>query len=153
VGWLVAPKHFMHDVLAVKQSQDLQANTLAQVALEGYLSGEGYARQLRKLRATYSRRARRLGRAVAALLPSFRFQAPAGGFSIWLESSRPVDDEAFFETALRHGVTFDLGRAFRWHPNSSGLALRLCFSTVPEEQIEAGVMRLADAWAEVNSQS
>jgi len=153
VGWLVAPKPFMHDVLTVKQTQDLQANTLAQTALEGYLSGESYARQLRKLRLTYRRRARRLARAIAAYLPTFRFRAPVGGFSIWLESGRRVDDEAFFELALKHGVTFDAGHAFRWHPQTTDLAFRLCYSTVREEQIEVGVKRLADAWAEMNSRS
>ena len=152
VGWLVAPKSFLHDVLTVKQTQDLQANTLAQAALEGYLSGESYPRQLRKLRLSYRRRARRLARAVAEYLPTFRFQAPVGGFSIWLENGLGVDDEAFFEIALRHGVTFDAGRAFRWHPQARGLAFRLCYSTVAEEQIEVGVKRLADAWAEMTCQ-
>ncbi|HYP75377.1 MAG TPA: PLP-dependent aminotransferase family protein [Polyangiaceae bacterium] len=153
VGWLIAPKQFMRDVLAVKQTQDLQANTLAQAALERYLSGERYSRQLHKLRANYRRRARRLARSLALHLPDFRFQAPAGGFSIWLESPLSVDDEAFFETALRHGVTFDSGRPFRWQSQQRGLALRVCYSTVAEDDIETGVLRLARAWAEMTARA
>jgi 2-aminoadipate transaminase len=153
VGWLVAPKQFMHDVLTVKQTLDLQANTLAQAALEGYLAGESYRRQLRKLRTTYRRRARLMGRAIASKLPSFRFRDPVGGFSIWLENEQRIDEEALFEVALRHGVTFDLGRSFRFRPQDGGLAIRVCYSTVPEHEIEAGVIRLANAWTELSARS
>jgi len=55
--------------------------------------------------------------------------------------------------ALRHGVTFDLGRSFRFRPQDGGLAIRVCYSTVPEHEIEAGVIRLANAWTELSARS
>ncbi len=46
--------------------------------------------------------------------------------------------------ALEHGVTFTPGDAF-WLNGGESRALRLSFSSIPTEQIERGVQRLAEA--------
>ena len=144
VGWLVAPPSFVKPVLEAKQTMDLQANSLAQTILEFYLQGDSYARHLKRVQRAYALRARRLAFAVRQKLPRFRFRAPMGGFSLWLDSEIQVDEQALYEAALKHGVSFDRGGPFRVSP-SSLLSLRLSYSAVPEADMEEGVSRLASA--------
>lgn len=146
VGWVVAPERYLRRMLRAKQDNDLQANGLSQALLEAYLEGGTFEALKARARRRYRRRARLLAEAVRRYLPEFRFGEPSGGFSLWLESELPVSDGALYDAALREGVSFDLGRAFRRAPAPGDpLCLRLSYSCVAEEQIEAGAERLARA--------
>jgi 2-aminoadipate transaminase len=144
VGWLVAPPAFVKDALSSKQTMDLQANSLAQTLLEFYLTGDRYARHLRRIQRAYARRARNLAAQVHRRLPRFRFRDPVGGFSLWLESDLQIDEAALHDAALKRGVTFDRGSPFLAAP-SGPLCLRLSYSAVPEADMEEGIIRLARA--------
>jgi 2-aminoadipate transaminase len=144
VGWVVAPERYLRRILRAKQNNDLQANGLSQALVEAYLAGGTFEALKTRARRSYRRRAKRLGEAVRRYLPQFRFSEPSGGFSLWLESGLRLDEDALYDAALRAGVSFDAGQAFR-RAASPELCLRLSYSCVPEEQIEEGVQRLARA--------
>ena len=146
VGWLVAPKRYRRSARAKKRVTDLQANTLAQRVLEGYLAGEDFDERLAWLRAFYARRAERLVRALRRHLPSFAFREPEGGFSVWVTSEEAGDDVELLATALRHGVSVDPGRDFRPGGESEPIALRLAFSSLAPECMNDAVRRLARAF-------
>jgi 2-aminoadipate transaminase len=150
IGWLVAPPGLHDRALKQKQQQDLQASGLSQALLVEYLRSGGYAEHQRRSAAAYRRQLVRLERAVRRALPEFRFRTPGGGFSLWLESDLRLDELAVLEAAVRARVSFDPGSAFLAKP-SSKLAMRLCFSAVPADKIEAGVARLAQAIARVRA--
>ncbi len=144
IGWLVAPERFQRAALEAKQTRDLQSSGLGQAVLETYLRGEHYCALKQRLRKRYARRARLMARAIRAHLPDFRFEAPEGGFSIWLESDLRVSDERLLELAVEEGVSFDPGSAFRREP-APRLALRLSYSLVDDESIVPGLVALARA--------
>lgn len=144
IGWLVPPPRLARRVLRQKQNFDLQANGMAQAMLERYLEGDQFAKHQRKARLRYRRKAALLMRSVARELPELRFGAPGGGFSLWLEGDFALDQKKLLATALEAGVTFDPGYLFRAQPAAT-LALRLCYSTVAESDIEEGARRLATA--------
>lgn len=146
IGWLVPPRALASRVLKRKQNQDLQANSLAQALLVRYLEGEHFSRHQQRARARYHRKAALLAESVRQHLPELRFQPPRGGFSLWVEGDFAVDEERLLATAIREGVSFDPGSLFRTGPNRS-CALRLCYSTVDQNDIAAGVSRLATALA------
>ena len=152
IGWLASPPELAKAVLDAKQNQDLQANGLAQSLLDAYLKAGSFARHLGKVQRTYERRATRMLGALRRHLPAFRFTAPQGGFSVWLESDMRLDEEAVYEQAMQLGVTFDSARPFRLSPDAR-FALRLCYSSVPQNQIEAGVERLAEAIALISGRA
>ena len=85
---------------------------------------------------------------VAALereLPEARFSPPQGGYFMWVELPEDVD-VAELETAARErGVLFVKGTDFLLE--GGGNTLRLAFSGVTPEQIDEGVVRLADGRA------
>jgi 2-aminoadipate transaminase len=144
IGWLIPPRKLARSTLKHKQATDLQASSLSQALLADYLRTGDFPALQRRARARYRRKLRRLLAAVERELPQLRASPPIGGFSLWLESSLAIDDSLLLERAIEQGVSFDPGQQFRARPEKT-LAFRLCFSAVPEDQIETGVARLARA--------
>jgi 2-aminoadipate transaminase len=146
VGWLVAPARYRRAARQAKQRYDLQTSGLSQRLIEGYLEEQSFDERLTWLRTYYARRAERLSCALRRRLPSFSFRAPEGGFSLWAVSEEPGDDVALLALAQRYGVSFDPGRNFRRSGRSEPIALRLTFSSIPEQAIDEAVTRLTRAW-------
>ncbi|AKT39513.1 PLP-dependent aminotransferase family protein [Chondromyces crocatus] len=146
VGWLVAPPVMYRRALEAKQALDLQANSLALALLEDFLGRHDYDALVARARRFYHRRALHLAATLSRRLPSFRFTAPEGGFTLWAETDCDGDDRDLLEFALQHGVSFDPGRSFRVDLRSSRIALRLSFATESSARQDEGVARLARAW-------
>jgi 2-aminoadipate transaminase len=147
VGWLVVPAAYREAARRAKQVMDLQANGLAQCLVERFLAFYEFDRHVEKLREHYARRASALSEAVGRELPSFRFQEPRGGFSLWVETDLPGDDAELLAEALRHGVSVDPGGDFRPSGATAPLAMRLSFSSLPVTSMREAAKRLAKAVA------
>jgi DNA-binding transcriptional MocR family regulator len=76
-------------------------------------------------------------------LPSWTWDRPAGGLSIWVQLPTPTA-EAFAQEALRHGVAVATAPALSPSTRHTD-RLRLSFSG-PPELLEEGVRRLAETW-------
>jgi len=145
VGWLVPPAAMRPRALELKRDLDLMSNGVGQALAERFLDEHDWDARLAGLRRFYAARAERMMRALRRFLPAWRFEEPAGGFSIWLEAPEPdASDVALLACAVEHGVSFDPGRLFRPSEASQPLALRVCFSG--EDRLEEGIRRLAAAW-------
>lgn len=148
LGWLIPPRRLTRRALRRKQNHDLQTNGLMQALLVEYLRQGSFEAHKAKARRSYRRRAKLLQESVARRLPQFRFEPPAGGFSLWLESDLACNDERLLETAIEYGASFDPGRLFRT-AGQRGLAIRLCFSAISAEAIDDGVGRIQRALRQV----
>jgi 2-aminoadipate transaminase len=146
VGWLVTPRNLKRGARRAKRIIDLQANSLAQRVLEGYLAQENFDERLDWLRLFYAERAEALVAALRSELPSLSFLEPEGGFSVWAVSEEPGDDVEFLAMAHRYGVSVDPGRDFRPSGDSEPIAFRLAFSSLPPERMREAVRRLARAF-------
>lgn len=152
IGWLATRHPGLSRILSEKQQADLQAPSLNQHIVAEYVSGNRFDEHVSRIRGVYARKARLLQQAVRRSLPSFRTREPQGGFSLWLEHEddrHTISDMTLLAAAVRRGVSFDPGRSFRIR-ESKRLALRLCYGSVPEEEIDEGVMRLAEALEHVH---
>jgi 2-aminoadipate transaminase len=145
VGWLVVPAAYREAARRSKQVMDLQANGLAQCLVERFLALYDFDRHIEKLREHYARRASALADAVRRELPSFQFEEPRGGFSLWLTSDLPGDDAELLAEALRHGVSIDPGGDFRPSGATSPLAMRVSFAALPVASMREAAKRLAKA--------
>jgi 2-aminoadipate transaminase len=146
VGWLIVPERWQRRALRLKQTADLQSNSLAQAVVDDYLSRHDFGHRLVTLRRFYRRRAARLAEAISRTLPSWTFEFPAGGFGLWLKTDGAVDEAQFLATAIDEGVGFDPGSGFHSWTQEGPTSLRLCFSLASPRQFEEGVARLARAW-------
>ena len=76
-------------------------------------------------------------------LPEARFQAPQGGYFMWVELPEAIDVAELEKAAAEREVIFVKGTDFLLEGGSN--TLRLAYSGVNPEQIEAGISRLAEA--------
>jgi len=146
VGWLIVPPRWRRRALRLKQAADLQSNSLAQAVVDDYLARHDFERRLPVLRRFYRRRAERLASAVRRAIPSWRFELPAGGFGVWIETDAAVDERRFLQAAVEERVSFDPGTGFEAWPTRGPTTLRLCFSLARPTEFEEATRRLARAW-------
>lgn len=148
VGWVIAAQRFLAPLTGMKERSDLNSAFGAQmvalaVAEDGKLDAH--------LSTTVPRYRERRNAMLHALDRHFgdtiTHTTPGGGFFIWLELGPSLDAHELLNEALRHRVIFLPGRYF--HVDGSGRdTLRLSYAAVPPEVIDAGIARLANAFAE-----
>jgi 2-aminoadipate transaminase len=150
IGWLVTPPELRDAARSAKVHADLQGNTFAQSVVERYLGEEDYDARLGMLRTFYAQKAEALMRAVRHHLPHCHFEAPHGGFSLWLTTSGEWDEVELLRAAISCGTSFDPGHDFRRDRARQPLAMRLAFSSVAAGDMDEAVSRLARAFREVS---
>lgn len=145
IGWAVGPEIVIDKLTLLKQTEDLQAGSLAQAILSKLLA-QGVEPFAERLQQAYRLRRDRMAE---ALVKEFgnrgAWSVPKGGFFFWLTLPEEIDTAKLLEKAARLGVTYVPGIAFS-HDGSGGNRLRLSFSAAPVERIEEGVRRLARAF-------
>lgn len=152
VGWLVAPPRVAADALRVKRDLDLQAGSMAQAVLEGYLGLGDFDERLERARRTYASRAARLARALRRELSWVRWVEPEGGFAIFVETDLSGIDEArALAIANGCGVSYDPGSMFRPGGERDPFAFRLCYSSLAGESIDEAVRRMKRALGQVRA--
>lgn len=149
VGWLVVPRRYRLRARQLKQAGDLQAGSLAQAVVSDFLAHDDLDRRLRRLRRHYRARATRLMEALVRHAPFWRFVAPIGGFSVWIDTDAELSEEAFLTAALDEGVSFDPGSSFRPDGAATPLSFRLCYSATEPERFDEAIRRLVKAWRRV----
>lgn len=138
IGWIRAPAGIIARLAAAKAATDLGSPPIGQ-AIAAALVAEQHD-EIVKWRLGWLRpRFDALTWALADHLPSWRWQRPAGGLTIWADV--PADESAFTQAALRRGIAVLPGRLLTagGKPTSH---LRLTF-TLPPEEITAAVRTLA----------
>jgi DNA-binding transcriptional MocR family regulator len=148
VGWIRGSSQLIARLSRLKTVTDLGTPVLSQLVSARLLADEENARRHRVDQVH-----ERLLTLVSALerhLPDWRWSMPRGGLALWAQLPRPCAPE-FAQLALRHGVIVLPGPLLS--PNEGHRdRVRLCFHPPPDE-IEAGVERLAQAWAAFNLRS
>jgi DNA-binding transcriptional MocR family regulator len=148
VGWLIAPRVLIDQLLLLKAAADLQTGSLSQIVLSTYLEHHDLDAHLERCLEHYrARRDATLAALERELSGALRWWRPRSGFSLWaaLPDGRPA--EQLLRSAIDHGVAFELGApCFPCAPAERPQQfLRLCFSNLSPQQIDDGVRRLAAA--------
>jgi len=141
IGWLVGPRDLVAALTLMKQTEDLQAGTLAQACLAD-LFEQVLTRHAERLRAAYRKRRDAMIEALAARAGNLAsWTVPAGGFFLWLTLREGIDTGAMLPEAAHNGVTYVPGSAF-FHDGRGVNHLRLSYSSAPPERTGEGVERL-----------
>lgn len=145
IGWAVGPRSVIEKMSLLKQTEDLQASSLAQAALARLLA-DGLEPFAQRVRAAYQIRRDLMAEALRREFGNRgTWRVPQGGFFFWLTLPDHIDTAKLLEQSAKLGVTFVPGAAFT--PDRSGAnALRLSFSAAAPERIAKGVKRLARAF-------
>ncbi len=143
MGYVIAPDEIINMLAQAKQAADLHSQAYGQAILAELAAMGVIAKQEQRTRNLYRRRAEMLLGLLRRYMPTgVEWSPPRGGMFVWLTLPEGVDTLELFEYAVEQGVAYVPGPVFS---ASGGLAgsLRLTFVSVPEEQMEEGVRRLA----------
>ncbi len=149
VGYLVGPEELIARIAKLATSTYISPNMVAQAIVDRFCRSGAIDRSIETVKEALRERAATLCDALRRDLPDARFVEPEGGYFLWLELPRGTDVGALFEAASLRGVQFVKGADFMLDGGES--SLRLAYSGVTPAEIEEGVGRLAEAYAEVTS--
>jgi DNA-binding transcriptional MocR family regulator len=147
LGWIRADdEQQMVALTGARIGFDLGAPVFEQLVLARLLADPEpvLAQQRARLRTQRDR----LATAVTRHLPDWRFQLPTGGLALWCELPRPGATSVVAEVE-RRGVILAPGPVFAAEGGLDRF-LRIPW-TLPGDQLEEAVVRLAAAWAAVGS--
>ncbi|HEV3155575.1 MAG TPA: PLP-dependent aminotransferase family protein [Candidatus Baltobacteraceae bacterium] len=141
IGWARAPRSLIVRIGRLKSANDLGSSLISQLLTSKLLPLAERAKTLRskELGASFARAARGL----RELLPSWKWEQPRGGLSLWIELPWG-NAEQFSQIALRHGVNVVPGSAFSVDGRHTQHLRLSCVA--PAGEIDEGIRRLALAW-------
>ena len=148
VGWVVAAKPVISQLVLMKQAADLHSATFNQMAVHR-VADQYFDDHVETLRKIYGQRRDAMLTALAANMPKgVQWTRPEGGMFVWLTLPATMDGAELLAHALEHHkLAFVPGRAF-FADGSGGNTLRLAFSCATELMIDDGMKRLGAALRE-----
>src|SRR5437660_5876768 len=143
VGYLVGPPEVIAAIAKLATSTYISPNMVAQSIVYEFCASGAIERSIETVKAALAERAATLAEALHRELPEAEFVSPHGGYFMWVTLPPGTDVTALHHAAAERGVSFVKGTDFLLQGGEN--TLRLAYSGVTPEQIDAGVARLADA--------
>ncbi len=149
VGWVVAAKPVIDQLVLIKQAADLHSATLNQMIVAQVIK-EGFADHISTLCTNYRTRRDAMVAALGRYMPDgVTWNDPDGGMFVWVALPTGLDANDLLRQALEtFNVAFVPGQAF-FADASGGNTLRLSFSCASAAEIDTGIQGLAQAIAQM----
>jgi 2-aminoadipate transaminase len=147
VGWIVAAKPVIEKLDLVKQSTDLCGSMFDQRIVAECLRQGIVERHLPGIREFYKQKCQVMLTSLEQAMPSeVQWTRPAGGLFLWLVLPDRLNSEAVLTESIEQArVIYVPGHPF--HVNDKGHnTLRVAFSKESEDNIRAGIHRLAQVF-------
>jgi GntR family transcriptional regulator / MocR family aminotransferase len=143
LGYIVAPAELIREARAMRRLmlRHPPANNQRTAAL--FLSLGHHEALARRLAHIHRDRSLVLKRALDAHLPDFAYASGPGGSSYWVTGPDWLDARELAERAMRQGVLLEPGDVFFTAEEPPLNHLRLGFSSIAADRIEAGIAQLA----------
>jgi DNA-binding transcriptional MocR family regulator len=148
VGWIVAARPVIAQMVLIKQAADLHSPTLNQMAVNT-VARQQFDSHVEKVRAAYKARRDAMLRALKQYMPpGVDWTRPEGGMFIWITLPAGLDGAQLLARSLDSvKVAFVPGQAF-FADGGGPNTIRLSYSVLDEAAIEEGIARLARLIAE-----
>src|SRR5204862_2506877 len=142
-GYLVGPQAVIKQIQTLATNTYISPNMVAQSIVNQFARSGRMDGAVATVKNALRERRDALVAALERELPEARFQAPQGGYFMWVELPEGTEIDRVFEEANHRGVAIVKGTDFLLEGGEN--TLRLAYSGVTEDQIDEGVKRLADA--------
>ncbi|MDX6701875.1 MAG: 2-aminoadipate transaminase [Baekduia sp.] len=143
VGYLVGPAERISEIQRLATNTYISPNMVAQSLVYEFCINGDIDKSVATVKEALGARVKRLTDALAREMPEAKFQAPEGGYFMWVELPEGTEIDRVFEEANHRGVAIVKGTDFLLEGGEN--TLRLAYSGVTEDQIDEGVSRLAQA--------
>ncbi len=147
LGYVMGPPAVTDAVEKIKQYTSLAPNTLSQIAMIKFLSGDIKQRYLNEMvLPTYKARRDFMAKCIRKHLPEAKLSVPQGAFYFFVNMKHYLDDmkrdDNDFCNRLLERKSIVLVPGSFFGPNGAGHT-RVTFVSEPEERIEAGIKAVA----------
>ena len=112
VGYLVGPAALIGQIPKLATNTYISPNMVAQAIVHEFCASGALDRSIETVKAALAERVRLLTEALARELPEARYQAPEGGYFMWVELPEGTDVDRVFDEARDEGVLFVKGTDF-----------------------------------------
>ena len=144
LGWLVAPRQLVEDIISAKFLEDFANEALGQFTLARFIDSGGFARHLRRVRPVYRSRRDRLLAELGTHLPRIRPTGEAAGLHLLLRLPDDLDPEFVSETAADHGIQLEPA-AWHWADRKAAPpSLLIGYGALRESTLTHGIAALAE---------
>jgi len=144
IGWVAGEKDIIRKYVLVKQSADLQCNTIAQMEIAKYLELYDIDKHIEKIRGIYKKRRDLAIDTMSEVFPAtVAFTRPQGGLFIWVELPPDVNAVHVLEKCLEKNVAFVPGGSFFSNGGNEN-TFRINFSNMRPDRIKEGLGRIGE---------
>ncbi len=144
VGYMVAPREFIREARSLRRSMLRHPPANNQYIVARFLKLGYHDALIRRLSHAFNRRWKIMGTLVSEYFPDNVKHPSFGGSSYWIEGPDELDTDKLAKQAAEHGILFDPGSMFFNDNRPPKNCMRLGFSSIPADRIEAGLRRLFD---------
>ncbi|MFA4823981.1 MAG: PLP-dependent aminotransferase family protein [Methanoregula sp.] len=143
LGWIVAPREIMEQIVIAKQASDLHSNYLSQRIAFEYLQQETIDTHIAKIQNAYKNQCECMLDVMADTFPdSVTYTRPTGGMFVWITLPDGISSLDVFAAALKDHVAVLPGTPF-YIDGGGKDTMRLNFSNSTDPKIITGIKRLA----------
>lgn len=146
VGYLVGPAELIARIQKRATNTYISPNMVAQSIVYQFAASGRMRPAIDTVKTALAERVEILSGALKEHLPDAKFTPPEGGYFMWVELPEGTDVDALFTAAAERGVAIVKGTDFLLEGGRN--TLRLAYSGVTADQIDEGVKRLAEAYAQ-----
>ncbi|QTH73411.1 PLP-dependent aminotransferase family protein [Pseudoalteromonas xiamenensis] len=144
-GYLCAPQHLLHPLIALKQLMNHRNDALTQLSIGHWMAEGHFERHLRKMTKAYRLRRDAMINVLNEIKHSghaMNFEVPDGGMALWVDIMRESSD--LKARAWQSKIYIQSEREFHLTPPNVATHIRLGFAAQPEEKARAGLLKLFD---------
>lgn len=143
LGYVVAPAELIHELRALRRLMMRHVPTNNQQAAASFI-GHGHQEAfVRRLNLAYRERAQALRAALAQHARGLKPMSAQGGSALWCSAPPGVDTRELAVRLYQHGVVIEPGDVFFAGARVPRHHLRIGYSSIPAERIDAGVRLIA----------
>jgi GntR family transcriptional regulator/MocR family aminotransferase len=152
LGYVVAPARLIRELRALRRLVMRHVPTNNQHAAAAFIAHGHQEAFVRRLNVAYRERAQALRDALARHAPQITPIAAQGGSALWASAPRDVDTRELSMRLYRQGTVIEPGDVFFGGKRVPKHHLRIGYSSIPLDRIEAGVRIIAREVAAMGAQ-
>jgi GntR family transcriptional regulator/MocR family aminotransferase len=152
LGYVVAPAPLVRELRALRRLMIRHVPTNNQQAAASFIAHGHQEAFVRRLNLAYRERARVLRQALEAHAPALCPVSAQGGSALWTTASRHIDTRELAQRLYGQGVVVEPGDVFFAAARAPRHHLRIGYSSIPVDRIEAGVRLIAQALADTDTE-
>ncbi|HPG96031.1 MAG TPA: PLP-dependent aminotransferase family protein [Rectinema sp.] len=150
IGWILARKDIIQQLVVAKQAVDLCTSPLTQKIVAQFMATGKLEEVLKNTCAIYRDKRNFMLQKLDTYMPKhpdLTWTKPEGGLFLWLSLPSYIDTDKMFYKAIEKKVAYVVGSSF-YYDDPEVNSMRINFSYSSYQQIEEGVKRLADTFKE-----